>query len=113
MAIIKLKEPAYPGGGFGQRGSAGNELNIYQNEMNRLFERFFGRGLTPETAGVFPPVNVYQDKDHIYLTAELPGMEASDISIDVEEDGIQLKGDRKIEEEIGRASCRERVCHRV
>ncbi len=97
MAIIKLKEPAYLGRSFGQ-GRSGTELNIFQNEMNRLFDRFLGRGFNSQVTGMYPPVNVYQDKDSIYLTAELPGLESSNINIDVEEDGILIQGDRKIEE---------------
>jgi HSP20 family protein len=96
MAIIKLKEPAYVGGSYGHDRS-GTELNIFQNEMNRLFDRLMGR--ESQVSGVYPPVNVYQDKDNLYLTAELPGMKSSDIQIDAEEDGVHLKGNRKIKEE--------------
>ncbi len=98
MAIIRLRQPAYPGRVFGQdRGGA--EYNVFQNEMNRLFERFFGEDYAASSAGVFPAVNVFQDKDNIYLTAELPGMEASDIKLDVEADGVLISGERKIEKE--------------
>ena len=98
MAIIKLRQPAYPAPGFGW-GRRGQEFDVFQNEMNRLFERFFGSDLPGSAAGVFPPVNVYQDGDDIIVTAELPGIESSEIKIDVEEDGLQIQGERKIEKE--------------
>ena len=98
MAIIRLRQPAYPGRVFGQ-GSGQTGYNVFQNEMNRLFERFFGEDYSASSPGVFPPVNVYQDNDNIYLTAELPGMDASDIKLDVEADGITISGERKIEKE--------------
>jgi HSP20 family protein len=94
MAIIRLKQPAYPGYGF-----AGGQFGRNLNEMNRLFQRFFGKDLTAAHSNAFPPVNIYQDKNNIYLTAELPGMETSDVSIDIEQNSIQIRGERKIENE--------------
>jgi HSP20 family protein len=94
MAIIRLKQPAYPGVGF-----SGERFGKNLNEMNRLFQNFFGKDLTAAPSNVFPPVNIYQDKDTFYLTAELPGMETSDVSIDIEQNSIQIRGERKIENE--------------
>jgi HSP20 family protein len=94
MAIIRLKQPAYHRAGF-----EGEQVGKNLNEMNRLFQRFFGKDLTAASANVFPPVNIYQDKDNIYLTAELPGMETSDVSIDIEQNSIQIRGERKLENE--------------
>jgi HSP20 family protein len=98
MAIIRLKQPAYPGAGF-IGGRFGKNVNIFENEMNRLFHKFFGNDLTDTHSNVFPPVNIYQDNANIYLTAELPGMETSDVTIDIEQDSIQIQGERKIENE--------------
>ncbi len=98
MAIIKLRQPAYPGALFGQ-GAGDRGYNVFQNEMNRLFERFLGSGYDPSAGGVFPPVNVFEDAENFYLTAELPGMESSDIKLDAEENSIQIQGERKIEKE--------------
>jgi HSP20 family protein len=94
MAIIRLKQPAFPGVGF-----SGERFGEKLNEMNRLFQNFFGKDLTAAPSNVFPPVNIYQDKANIYLTAELPGMETADVSIDIEQNNIQIRGDRKIENE--------------
>lgn len=93
MALIRRTYPGYPGFGW-----AGSEFARLQNEMNRLFENYFERGAVPGR-GVFPPVNIYEDESNLYLTAELPGMEAKDIDINVESNSIQLKGERKIESE--------------
>lgn len=98
MAIIRLRQPAYPGAGF-VSGRFGKNVNVFENEMNRLFNKFFGNDLTAAHSSVFPAVNIYQDKDNIYLTAELPGMEPSDVTIDIEQDSIQIQGERKIENE--------------
>jgi len=96
MAIIRLKQPAYPGIGL-VGGRFGKNVNVFENEMNRLFHKFFGNDMPTAYSNAFPPVNIYQDKDNIYLTAELPGMETSEVTIDIEQDGIQIRGERKIE----------------
>jgi HSP20 family protein len=97
MAIIRLKQPAYPSVGF-VGGRFGN-LNVFEKEMNRLFSKFFGKDLSATHSNEFPLVNIYQDQDNIYLTAELPGMETSDVSINIEQNSVQIQGERRIENE--------------
>ncbi len=98
MAMIRLKQPAYPGAGF-VGGRFGKNVNIFENEMNRLFNQFFGNDLSTAYSSAFPAINIYQDQDNIYLTAELPGMDTSEVIIDIEQDSIQIRGERKIENE--------------
>ncbi len=100
MTLIRRANPGYPARGFGW-----GHFNPLQNEMNQFFENFFGRGYLTPLRSVFPPVNIYEDSENLYLTAELPGMEAKDIEIHAESDSIQLKGERKIESEG------EKVCY--
>lgn len=45
---------------------------------------------------VFPAVNVTEDAEHVYLRAELPGMEASALDLSVEQNKITLRGSRSI-----------------
>lgn len=100
MTLIRRANPGYPARGFGW-----GHFNSLQNEMNQLFENFLGRGYLTPVRSVFPPVNIYEDGQNLYLTAELPGMEAKHIEIHAEADSIQLKGERKIESEG------EKVCY--
>jgi len=44
---------------------------------------------------VFPAVNVWQGDEAVAITAELPGVEPSDIEISVEGDVLTLSGERK------------------
>ena len=82
------------------------QINFYDqlsNEVNNLFNEFFGSNYSSlasnfEHAG-YPPVNISEDIDNLYLTAELPGIKSKDIEINVEKDNIQIKGERKIEKE--------------
>jgi HSP20 family protein len=98
MAIIRLKQPAYPNVGF-VGGRFGKNLNVFEKEMNHLFNKFFGRDLGDTSSNELPLLNIYQDQDNIYLTAELPGMATSDVTIDIEQNSIQIRGERKIENE--------------
>lgn len=67
-----------------------NQLQQLQQEMNQLFSRWGddgGRGLG--VPGGFPPLNVWEDGDQVYVEAELPGLNLKDLEILVT-DGNQL-----------------------
>jgi HSP20 family protein len=68
-----------------------NQMQQFQNEMNRLFDRW--NGGTP--AG-FPAVNVWEDGEHVRVEAELPGLDLKDLEIYVTGgDQLTVKGERK------------------
>ncbi|MBF0450432.1 MAG: Hsp20/alpha crystallin family protein [Candidatus Magnetomorum sp.] len=71
--------------------------DLLQNEMNRLFDSFFG-SQTPARRAGFPALNVSQDNDNLYVNAELPGIDVKDIEINVDSDSLHIKGERKIAE---------------
>jgi len=74
------------------------QYDLLQNEMNRLFDNFFGTQRRTRNSNVFPALNVYQDSENIYVTAELPGIDVNDIEINVEGDTLHIKGQRKLPE---------------
>ena len=81
-------------------------------QMNRLrdeLDRVFGiDGATWNRPGAFPPVNVWEDENSLYLEAELPGMSIEDLEIFVHEgDQLTLKGARVLPE-IDGATLRRR-----
>src|SRR5437870_12739892 len=70
-------------------------LTDVQQEMNRLFDSFFGRPATM-TAGDrlwVPLVDMYETKDDLHIAFEVPGVREKEVSVSIK---------------IGRASCRER-----
>jgi HSP20 family protein len=73
-----------------------------RNEMEELFERFFepfelkGNG---ETAVWAPRVNVEETEKEFVVTAELPGLEAKEVEVTMEEGALILKGEKKEEKE--------------
>ena len=53
-------------------------------------------------AGVFPLLNLTEDKDNYYIRAELPGMKAEDLGIQIADKTLTISGERKIPEEGGK-----------
>lgn len=73
-------------------------MDQWKREMDRLFADFTGRTVSSNRVGVFPPLNVSEDTDKLYVSAELPGIEPDDIEIHVEGDTLTLRGERKLPE---------------
>jgi len=86
------------------------ELERMRRQMDWL-SGGLSRGLlgTP-AAGVFPLMNITEDKDNYYVRAELPGLKAGDLEISVTGDALSISGERKLpaEDETARYHRRER-----
>jgi HSP20 family protein len=69
-------------------------FNRIFNDMDRLFGP---AGFAPAPAfAPFPPINVWEDRDHLYAEAELPGMKLDDINVTLTEgDQLTVAGERK------------------
>ncbi len=74
-----------------------NELERMRTQMDRLFEGMGGD--RARRAGVFPLINVTEDKDNYRIRAELPGIKADELDISITGNSISLSGERKIPEE--------------
>lgn len=73
------------------------EFQKLQNEMNRLLDRFAGDGERSYRAVAYPPLNLWEDGDHIYIEAELPGLDLKDLEIQVTDNNqLSIKGERKV-----------------
>lgn len=66
-----------------------------RREMDALFSRFAGE--PSGGRGVFPAVNLYETPDAYILTAELPGLEPSDIQVSIEGSAVTVYGERRID----------------
>ena len=76
------------------------DLRTLQEEVNRLFTGNIARGFDDEgiARGAWSPsVDIYENKDHIVLEAELPGMKREDFDLSVENNVIALRGERHFE----------------
>jgi HSP20 family protein len=71
-----------------------SDMRRFREEMSQLLSSFAREG--PALAGSFPALNVWQDDANIYVEAELPGMDLSDLEIYVTGgDQLMIKGERK------------------
>lgn len=89
----------------------------FQREMNRLFDDFFGEfdrpgrgrfGLLPsrresgtEWTGLefSPRVDVSETDDTVEVTAELPGVDEKDVTVEMDDSSVTVRGEKKEERE--------------
>jgi HSP20 family protein len=71
------------------------EMTQLQNRFDRLFEAVGGR-----QESWLPAVDVFDTQDAVVLKAELAGMNPDDIQIEVEDNVLTIKGERKFEENV-------------
>jgi HSP20 family protein len=69
-------------------------------EMNRLHDHFFRtKGLAKQAFEV--AVDIREDDDAFVVHADVPGMSAKDVHVDVEKNVLTIRGERKVEKEEG------------
>jgi len=81
--------------------------------MRRQMDRLYDEAMTPyrrPQAGVFPLVNLSEDKNKYFVRAELPGVKADELDLQVTGNNLAISGERKIasENESARYHRRER-----
>lgn len=78
-------------------------ISSMQEEMNRMFDRFFKGGessdfgMTP--ASWAPPLDLSETADKVTVKAEIPGMDPKEIDISIQGDTLIIKGEKKEEKE--------------
>jgi len=89
-----------PFGGIRRRGhDVFNELTGMQQEMNRLFDEFFGERQTEMTECAWTPmVDVSETETEIKVRAELPGLTQDNIEIHLQDNVLTLQGEKKEEQ---------------
>ena len=76
-------------------GNARAEMNRLHDEMNRLFGRYTN-GAREFSPGGYPPLDLWEDEDNLYVEAELPGLKLDDLEMYVTGDNqLSIKGERK------------------
>jgi len=69
------------------------------NRLDNLFDRVFGDdGGFLGQAWPGMPVAMWEDEDHIYIEAELPGVSEQDVDITVHNGMLFIRGERKPEQ---------------
>lgn len=81
--------------GFGQ-------LTDLRDEIDRLFEAPLAElaRTSQLLSGWTPALDMYEDKDNVYVRAELPGMKKEDIDVSLHNGTLSISGERKNQEEF-------------
>jgi HSP20 family protein len=79
------------------------DLISIQDRMNRMFEQSLSRSRLED--GVLPSVwtpavDIYETADRIVLKAELPGMTHEDVDIQIQDNTLSLKGERRFAKDV-------------
>ena len=72
------------------------EMTQVQNQLNRLVDQVWGG----RQESWLPAVDVFDTKEAVVLKAELAGMNPDDIQIEIEDNVLTIKGERRFEEKV-------------
>jgi len=80
------------------------EVRTIQNEMSRLVNELFRGGMRDKQAwkqsSWTPAVDMYEGDQAFTLTAELPGFSKDDVQVELKDNRLTLKGERKRETDV-------------
>lgn len=85
------------------------EFDELSSRLNRLLPDTW---TAPTHRGWMPAVNVEEKQDEIRLTAELPGMTENDIELELENNILTIRGEKREEREEGDEDTRYHVWER-
>ena len=94
MRIVRYNYPALRNPVTSLGSFARSPWSGLESEIDRLFETALGNFADP-TASTRFPVDLFEDKDNTYVRAELPGIDRSDINVEMVEDYLTISGTRK------------------
>jgi len=72
------------------------ELERMKLHFDRLFGNLSERQVKKAGSGVFPALNVTEDKNNYFVRAELPGVNVEDLDIQATVNTLSVSGKRKI-----------------
>jgi len=72
------------------------DMTQVQNQLDRLVDQVWGG----RQESWLPAVDVFDTREAVVLKAELAGMNPDDIQIEVEDNVLTIKGERRFEEEV-------------
>jgi len=76
-------------------------IQRFKNEIDGMFSRVFNDSFTPsfmnQASSFTSKCNIEEKKDHYLVEVEIPGVDPKDIHIELEENTMTIKGERKRE----------------
>ncbi len=80
------------------------EMSALQERMNRLMSDYRTRAPLGEEemaqGSWIPPVDIYETKDSIVLNIELPGVTKEDMNLEVKDNTLTIRGEKKLEKDV-------------
>lgn len=98
MALIRWQRPET------STWSPFRQLSMLRDEIDRLFDSPLNDLTTNSQqflSGWLPALDLYDEKDHLVLRAELPGMKKEKIDISLHGDVLTLSGEREEDKKHG------------
>jgi HSP20 family protein len=84
------------------RNVARSDTNVFtslQREIDHLFDDFTRRLPAFSSDDLLPSIDVIETDKEIEITAELPGLEEKDVQINLADDVLTIRGEKKAEKE--------------
>ena len=85
-----------------------NPFVTFRREIDRRFDDFFETGWRPFGGGLMPAIDIEELDNEVVVTAELPGVTAENIHVDLTGDTLTIKGEKKMERESDSGQRKER-----
>ena len=81
-----------------------SELGSLRGRFDRVFDDFLGEYFSSGKEGTgdlafFPPVDIKENKESINVTMEIPGVKKDDISIEINDNILSIRGHREFKKE--------------
>lgn len=72
---------------------------IANKRFSDLMDEFFNDVVSTNRDSFIPGINISETEDEFQITAELPGMNKDDISVNLDNNRLTISGERKFEKE--------------
>ena len=80
------------------------DVSALQDRINRIFNESFGRSRDfDDEVSLYdwrPPVDIYETGEGIVLKIELPGVKKDDVSVEIKDNVLTIKGERLLDPAI-------------
>jgi HSP20 family protein len=86
------------------KGDPFRDLVSIQDRMNKLFEQTLSRSSRSDEAAAAttwtPPVDIYETPETIVIKAELTGVAREDVDIQIQDNALVLRGERRFAKDV-------------
>lgn len=69
--------------------------NFFNDNWNEMFTKPFFADAFRDDLKFIPKIEMRQDKDHLHVVAELPGMMRDDVHVFINDDVLTIEGEKK------------------